>query len=154
MIWNTNNLRQLERVNYTIEESQMSRTIRHKGAEKRLRVNGSKIAGYYTEYDLFLACPKRHGGCNYYIVYREPTKAEWYKKYRHLHLDHNGVGGANTRKQMLFNTKTRITTCGKNFEEKSYRHKCKRVISNYMHGKCEDVIVDTGPKRNPKWWWD
>jgi hypothetical protein len=72
----------------------MSRTFRRKNWEKTVKVNGSKINGFYTTWDTLVEypCKNGHGGCP---AYRAMTKEEINDKYWGIHGEskhHNAWG--------------------------------------------------------------
>lgn len=118
----------------------MSRTIRRKEAEQLVSNHGGKIAGVYTEVDYVY---NREHGHPCLQVYREPTKAERYQTWRTLHGERHM---AHHRFQHCMYKWARIV------EHKATRVKNKRLISNFLQGKAEDVVAYI-ERRYPKQYW-
>lgn len=111
----------------------MSRTIRRKHAEHECGPSAwnNKGCGLYSQYDWI-----EHNGYHMWVI-RAPTPAEYFHTYKHYHI-HSGSSC--------------MTVYARQHEEKVARTRARTDISNFLHGKVNDVVA-TRSRKSPSWWW-
>lgn len=120
----------------------MSRTFRRKHAAQLVgNVEFSKIAGVYTERDGFWHFPDH--GHPILWVYREPTKRERYETNRELHGEKNHA-------HHYF--RCGVPKFGRKLENTAERLINKRLITDFLKGKTEDVVEHIARRYPMKWW--
>jgi hypothetical protein len=122
----------------------MSRTFRRKGYEAANMTwkNGTKVAGFYTTYDVEYVQYtedgiKKHG---YLCTYRKPTRQEHNKEYWRIHGDsHRNYWSPDWNYRSARVKENRMLTKGELFK--------------YMKDTDYEVMVEANP-RNCWWDWD